>query len=401
MASGRAIGIGVIGMGWMGLVHSRAYRQFRDRFPDSEIRSRLVICADDVGNRAQEGRDLQGFESCTTDWREVVAHPDVEAVDITAPNILHLEMVRAAAEAGKHVSCEKPMGRSPVETAEIVAAARRAGVFTSTGFNYRLAPMVQYAHQLIRAGRLGKITHCRARFFAGYGADPRSVLSWRFERSIAGSGVLGDIMSHMIDMAHFLAGPIQSLVSTKETFIPQRPIASHGVGTHFTKSAGGELGEVTNEDYVSALVRFTNGARGTLETCRVVTGQKCQFLFEIHGTDGALSWDYERMNEVKLFLPDSPEHEGYTRICGGPNHPFFANFYPGPGNSMSYEDLKTIEAFQFLQSVKTGVQGEPGFREALAVAEVQAAIIRSWESGTWEKVQTISTGTAQEVANIR
>ena len=401
MASGRAIGIGVIGMGWMGLVHSRAYRQFRDRFPDSEIRPRLVICADDVENRAQEGRDLQGFESCTTDWREVIAHPDVEAVDITVPNSLHLEMVRAAAEAGKHVSCEKPMGRSPVETAEIVAAARRAGVFTSTGYNYRLAPMVQYAHQLVQAGRLGKITHFRGRFFVGYGADPRSVLSWRFERSIAGAGVLGDIMSHVIDMAHFLAGPIQSVVSAKETFIPQRPIATRGVGTHYSTSTDAPLVEVTNEDYVSALVRFTNGARGTFETCRVVTGPKCQLAFEIHGTGGALSWDYERMNELKLFLPDSPEHDGYTRICGGPNHPFFANFYPGPANSMSYEDLKTIEAFQFLQSVKDGVQREPGFRQALAVAEVQTAIIRSWESGAWEKVRTISTGTAQEVANIR
>jgi len=391
----RTIGIGVIGMGWMGLVHSRSYRQIADRFPDSGIRPRLVICADDVAVRAREAQVRLGFENCTAAWPDVIAHPEVEVVDINAPNSLHLEMVRAAAEAGKPVACEKPVGRSPEETAEIEAATRRAGVLTFTGYNYRWAPLVQYARQLIQTGRLGKITHFRGRFFTGYASDPNAVLSWRFQRTIAGSGALGDIVSHVIDMAHFLVGPIAEVVSTRETFIRQRPLATPGLGTHFSISrGGGPLDEVTNEDYVGALVRFANGACGSVEACRVITGPKCQMAFEVNGTGGAVSWDFERMNEINVFLRDSPEHDGYTRICAGPEHPLHANFSPGPGTGLGYEDLKAIEAFQFLKSVKDSVQGEPGFREALAVAEVHAAMIRSWESRTWECICTIQARTA-------
>lgn len=398
----RTIGIGVVGMGWMGTVHSRSYRQIPDRFPEAGIHPRLVICGDDIESRAREAQCRLGFENYTTHWREVIGHPDVEVVDINAPNSFHVEMVRAAAEVGKHVACEKPVGRGPKETCEIEAVARHAGVLTFTGYNYRWAPLVQYARRLVQTGRLGKITHYRGRFFAGYAADPKAVLSWRFQRSLAGSGALGDIVSHVVDMAHFLVGAIQDVVSTSETFIRQRPLATPGLGTHFTTAtAGSPLGEVTNEDYVGALVRFANGARGTFEACRVITGPKNQMAFELHGTGGALSWDFERMNELNLFLRDSPEHDGYTRICSGPDHPFHANFSPVPGNSLSYEDLKAIEAFQFLSCVKDGVQREPGFREALAVAEVQAAMSRSWDSGTWERVRTIDLGTAQEAASLR
>ena len=389
-------------MGWMGLVHARSYRQISDRFPDSGIRPRLVICADDVEARAREAQGRLGFENSTTAWRDVVDHPEVEVVDINAPNSLHLEMVRAAAEARKHIDCEKPVGRSPEETSEIEAAARRAGVLTFTGYNYRWAPLVQYARELICAGKLGKITHFRGRFFTGYASEPNAVLSWRFQRGLAGFGALSDIVSHVIDMAHFLVGSIAEVVSTSETFIRQRPLATPGSGTHFTTSKrGGPLGEVTNEDYVGTLVRFANGARGTIEACRVITGLKCQLAFELNGTAGALGWDFERMNEINLFLRDSPEHDGYTRICSGPDHPFHANFSPGPGTGLSFEDLKTIEAFQFLKSVRDGAQREPGFREALAVAEVQAAMIRSWNSRAWECVRAIQCRTAQEVPGNR
>jgi len=297
--------------------------------------------------------------------------------------------VRAAAAAGKHIACEKPIGRDPEETAEAESLAGEAGVLTFTGYNYRWAPLVQFARQLIQSEQLGKITHYRGRFLAGYGSNPHSVRSWRFERAIAGLGVLGDIMSHVVDMAHFLAGPIDKVVSASETFIPQRPLPVVGVGTHFSTRQDGELGDVSNEDYVSALVRFTNGARGTFEACRVISGPKCELAFEIHGTRGALSWNFERMNELRVCMPDSAQHDGYTQIFSGPSHPFHANFNPGPANSLSYEDLKAIEAFQFLQSVVEGVQREPGFREALSAAEVLGAMIRSWDSGTWEGIRPI------------
>jgi predicted dehydrogenase len=376
-------------MGWMGTVHSRSYMEIPNRFPDSDIHPRLVVCADEVEKRARAGPGLFSFERSTTDWREVVTDPEVEAVIITAPNNMHVEMVRAAVAAGKHVFCEKPVGRGPEETAEIESLAREAGVLTGVGYNYRWAPVVQYAHQLIRDGRLGDLTHYRGRFFVGYGSDPRGVLSWRFQRDLAGLGALGDLMSHVIDMAHMMAGPVKRVVGNSETFIPRRPLAAPGEGTHFSVSTGGPVGDVTNEDYVGALVEFGNGARGTLEACRIINGPKCQMAFELNGTRGAISWDFERMNELDLYLPDeSDAHNGPVRIQSGPEHPFHGHFLPGPALGLGFDHLKLIEAFRFSKSIADGQQGEPGFTEALAVAEVQDAMQRSWGSERWEEVRS-------------
>ncbi len=385
----RAIGIGVIGMGWMGETHSHSYRAIKELGVEAGFEPRLIVCADDVESRARRAQQRFGFERTTGDWREVIADPAVEVVTIAAPNYLHLEIAQAAAAAGKHIFCEKPVGRGPEETAAIAAAARQAGVITGVGFNYRWAPLVQYARQLIAEGRLGTLTHYRGRFFSMYGSNPSSVLSWRFQRELAGLGTLGDLMSHVVDMAHMLAGPVDRLVANQETFIKRRPEATPGAGTHFTVGEGGPQGEVTNEDYAGALVRFASGAQGTFEACRAIVGPKCQMAFEVHGTCGALSWDFERMNELALYLPDGTgAHEGYTRIVTAPEHPFHGLFNPAPGTGLGYGDLKVVEAYQFLKSVATGAQGQPGFREALAVAQVQAAFERSWKSGGWEEAHT-------------
>jgi predicted dehydrogenase len=195
-------------------------------------------------------------------------------------------------------------------------------------------------------------------------------------------------MSHVIDMAQMIAGPIKRVVGNCETFVPQRPLATPGEGTHFSIRTDGPMGDVTNEDYVGALVQFANGAHGALEVCRVINGPQCQLAWEVHGTGGALNWDFERMNELNLFLShEDSARDGYTRIMSGPEHPFHAQFNPGPGVGLGYEDLKLIEAYQFLKSIRDGKQREPGFREALAVADVLAAIQRSWETGGWENVQ--------------
>ena len=283
----RTIGIGIIGMGWMGTVHSRAYRMAPDRFPDCNITPKLVICADDVEARADEARARFGFAESTTDWRRVLDHPEVEVVNIATPNHLHMEMVKAAVDAGKHVLCEKPVGRSPAETAEIEQAAREAGVLSFVGFNYRWAPAVQRTQELIREGALGDLTHYRGWLLVGYASDPHSVLSWRLQADLAGMGALGDLMSHAADMAMMLAGPIRRVIGQRETFIKQRPVATPGQGDHYSVKQGGPTAEVTNEDYVSALVQFHNGVYGTLETCRVIQGPQSEIGFSIHGTRGA------------------------------------------------------------------------------------------------------------------
>jgi predicted dehydrogenase len=374
----------------MGLVHGRAYRAVADRFPGSGLEPVLVACADDVEACATEARERLGFRRAVTDWRQVIDDPDVEAVSVTTPNQLHLEIVRAAAAAGKHVFCEKPVGRSPQETAAIEAAARKAGVRTWVGYNYRWAPLVQFARHLIAGGKLGPLTHYRGRFLVDYGSNPDGALSWRFRRDQAGLGTLGDLMSHVIDLAHMLAGPVARVVGNHKTFIAERPLPARGQGTHFSTVTGGPRGAVTNEDYAAALVQFAGGAQGTFEVCRVIKGPRCEMAFELNGTRGAMQWNFERMNELLLHLPDgTDEHDGPVLIQAGPQHPHYAAFYPGPAISMSYEDLKLIEAYQFTKSIAEGKQGEPGFREALAVAEVQAAVQRSWGSGGWEDVRPV------------
>ena len=385
----RTIGIGVIGMGWMGEVHSRSYRAIPDRFHDSGIQPRLIVCADPVEVRAQTAQRRFGFERWTSDWRDVIADPAVEVVNVAAPNGLHHEINRAAAEAGKHILCEKPVGKEPRETRASAAAAQAAGVLTFVGYNYRWAPVVQYARQLIADGKLGRLTHYHGRFLNGYAADPNGFLSWRFERE-QGLGTLSDLMSHVIDMAHMLAGPIARVTADQEIFIRQRPIPRPGSGTHYdVGSSDDPQGDVTNEDYVSALVHFANGARGILEACRVINGAKCDMAFEIHGTKGAIKWTMERVSELQpQWRHDAnPAEDGYAALLSGPAHPYHHHFNPGWGLNLGYDDLKVIEAYTFLRSVATGRQEEPGFAEALAVANVQQAIMRSWGSERWEAVE--------------
>jgi len=385
------INVGVIGMGWMGSAHSRSYRAVMDRFYDKGVRARLVICADEEEARAKEAGDRLGFEQFTTDWHDVINHPEIEAVDITSPNFLHKEMALAAISAGKHVFCEKPVGRTPQETAEIYHAAKKAGVLSFVGLNYRWAPLVQFARNLIQEGKLGEITHYRGRFFSMYASDPLGQLSWRFLAEKSGTGILGDVMPHVVDMAQFLVDPIERVFGNRHIFIKERPLPVPGRGTHFSRGLPDDLtGEVTNEDYVGVLVQFANGAQGTLEACRAIYGPKCEMAFELNGTKGAIKWNFETMNEIQLYLPDETNgHEGFVRILAGPEHPFHQRFNPGPGISIGYEDLKCIEAYHFLQSIVDNTQTAPGLEQAYAFANVDAAIMRSWDSNTWEVVRPL------------
>lgn len=384
----RTIGVGIIGMGWMGEVHSRAYNQIKDRFFDADFRPRLVICADAVAARARQAQERFGFQESTTDWQAVINHPEVEVVNVTAPNGMHLAINQAAATAGKHILCEKPVGRFPAETIASYEAVSGADIKTLVGYNYRWAPMVQFAKQLIENGELGTLTHYHGRFLNGYAGNPLGFLSWRFEVE-QGLGALSDLMSHVIDMAHMLAGPIAKVVGNRETFIKERPIPKPGVGTHYDVATGTEeKGPVTNEDYVSAIARFANGVQGILESCRVINGEKCDMSFEVYGTQGALKWNMEQMNELQFQRRNdqNPAEDGYTELLSGPAHPYHKNFNPAWGAGIGYDDIKVIEAYNFLKSVASGQQGEPGFREAYNVALVQQAIMRSWESERWEAV---------------
>jgi predicted dehydrogenase len=381
----KEIGIGLLGVGWMGEVHSTSYARVPIHFPDAEGRARLVIAADEVAERAQAAADKLGYESSTTNWREVIAHPGVDAVSICAPNFMHREMAIAAAEAGKHFWGEKPLGALPEDTIAIERAVEAAGVRTIVGLNYRNPPAVQYARQLIADGELGDVNHFRMQFVASYSANPRGALSWRFSRELSGHGILSDLGSHAIDLAMFLCGPIVRTTATSAILIPERPKVQMGSGTHFSVVEGDvELGPVENEDWCAALVEFESGLKGTIELSRAMVGGDARYWFEVNGTLGAVAWNFERMNELEHYRDG-----GYARELMGPSHPDFAHFQPGTGIAMGYDDLKVIEAYRFLQSIADGQQREPGVREIAATARVLAAIARSFESGAWEEVRDL------------
>ena len=383
--------VGVIGFGWMGQAHSRSYRAIPTLFPEAGIRPRLVAICDPVTERRQLGIDNFGFEAGHADWMDLVSRDDLDIIDITAPNALHRELAIAALQAGKHVFCEKPVGLTPSDTAAIAAAARLSNATTGCGYNYRWAPLVQFVRGLLDEGRLGDVTQYRGRFFSMYGRDRLGVLSWRFLQEEAGYGALVDIMCHAVDMALHLAGPIKRLVATKETFIKQRPLPRPGEGTHYDRGASDDpMGDVTNEDYVAALVEFTTGARGTLEVDRSIFGPQSAMAFDLHATKGAASWDHETLNQLDLYLPEESPVDGYQRVLAGDRLPHHGHFVPGGGNSIGYEDLKVIEALEFCKSVAAGRQFEPGFEHAVRVAEVLDAMIRSFESESWEDVSPIA-----------
>ena len=380
------VGVGVVGVGWMGRVHSSAYRRVGDHYPECAGRARLVAAADDHEERVRLATEALGFESAFTDWHDVVEHPEVEAVSITAPNALHREVAVAAARAGKHIWIEKPAGRVAEETAEIAQAVERAGVRSVVGFNYRQVPAVQHARRLVESGALGSVDHFRSQWIASYAASPRGALTWRFQREEAGLGILGDLGSHAVDLAQFLLGPIERVTARTQTVIERRPVAT-GAGTHFAVSASDVLAPVENEDVVWSIVQFERGMTGTIEASRVAVGPQARYAFEVHGSQGSAAWDFERMGELSLFSPLQTGDAGYARVVMSPAHEPFGRFQPGPGLPMSFDDLKVSEAALFLQSVVDGEQREPGMREALAAARVISAMERSASSGVWESVR--------------
>ena len=334
--------------------------------------------------------DNFGYQSGTSDWRELIGRDDIDIVDITAPNGLHQEMVETAAAAGKHIFCEKPVGIVPAATAKIERAARSAGVITGVGYNYRWAPLVQHTKELIETERLGHPTHYRGRFLSMYGRDRLGVLSWRFLQEEAGYGSLSDIMTHVIDMAQYLFGPISRVVSVKEIFVKERPLPKSGEGTHYDRRAPNDpTGAVTNEGYVGALIEFANGARGTLEADRSIFGPQSQMRYELNGSKGAASWDHEKLNQLQLYLPEEQSSDGFIEVLAGDSLNHQRNIVPGDGNSLGYEDLKIIEALEFLKSVRDSTPHSPSFSDSLSVASVAAAMIRSWESERWEDVVSL------------
>jgi predicted dehydrogenase len=396
--SRREIGVGLISVGWMGKLHTRAYQTVPSVYPELGLRPKLVHAVDTAADRAEYARDILGYERASTDYQNVLDDPDVDVVSICAPTGLHREIGVAAAAAGKPFWIEKPVGRDAKEAADVAAAAADAGVVTSIGYNYRHVPAVEHVRELLVNRELGRITNVRAVFFNGYASEPKGALSWRFIRELAGAGALGDLLSHVVDLMQYLLGPISEVNAQTSIVYTERPILPMGSGTHFAVIEDGEMGTVENDDYAAALVRFAPdsraaGAVGTLEASRVIVGPQCGLSFEIYGTEGSATWNFEQMNELRVCIGRGGRHYGYATVLGNAHFGDYAHFQPGPGNSMGYDDLKVIEAKKFLVAVTGGERRNSTADDAHHVAEVIAAAAASAESGTWQRVPPVPGAT--------
>ncbi|GHD86098.1 Gfo/Idh/MocA family protein [Streptomyces naganishii] len=376
------LGVAVVGFGWMGRVHAQAYARVLHHFPRLPLRPRLVAVADEVPGRAEEAAARYGFESAARDWREVVADPRVEAVSVTAPNFLHREIGVAVAEAGKHLWIEKPVGLTADDARAVADAAAKARVAGTVGFNYRNAPAVAAAREMVAAEEIGTVTHVRIRLLSDYAAHPDGALTWRYERERGGSGVLGDLASHGVDLARHLLGEIDSLAADTAVFVPERARPSGATAGH-TRAAGGVLGPVENDDYVSCLLRFASGARGVLEASRVAVGEQNNYGFEIHGTRGALFWDFRRMGELGVSRGTAYQDQPVATVYVGPGHGEYGAFQPGSANAMGYDDLKVVEAWHFLRSIAEGAPHGATLEDAVASAVALDAMARSAAGRAW------------------
>ena len=376
------LGVAVVGFGWMGRVHTQAYVRLPHHFPQLTGRPDRIAVADAVPGRAEEAAERYGFATAARDWHEIAADPRIRAVSVAAPNFLHREIGTAMARAGKHIWIEKPVGLTADDARAVAAAVAGAGVQGAVGFNYRNAPAVQTARAMIAAGEIGTVTHARIRLFSDYAAHPEAALTWRYERARGGSGVLGDLASHGVDLARFLLGEIDALTADTAVFVPERARPAGATAGH-TRATGGEPGPVENEDYVSCLLRFASGARGVLEACRVSVGEQNTYGFEIHGTKGAVHWDFRRMGELGVSRGTAYQDQPVSTVYVGPGHGEYGAFQPGAANSMGYDDLKVIEAYHFLRSIAEGTAHGATLDDAVRSATVLDAMARSAERGAW------------------
>jgi len=371
------IGIGMLGYAFMGKSHSHAWRDIPLFFWPPPAIPKLVVIYGRRESAVKEAMIRYGYKRYTTDWREVVKDPEVEILDNCLPNYMHKEPCIEAIENGKHVVCEKPLARDAKEAKEMYEAARKARVKTMCAFNYRFVPAVRLAKKILEEGLLGRIYHFRARYLQDWIVDPNFPLVWRLQKEYAGSGPLGDLGSHIIDLARFLVGEIAAVTGVARTFIEERPLLEDPT----------KRGKVTVEDAFTATVEFENGAIGTLEASRFATGKKNYNVFEINGEKGSIEFNLERLNELRVYLvePDERKYiEGWREILVTEKvHPFIEVYWP-PGHIIGWEHTFINELHHFLDCIVNDKDVAPyaaTFEDGYRCCAVCDAILESSNTG--------------------
>jgi predicted dehydrogenase len=374
----REIRIGLIGAGFMGRAHTIAYREVGAVFDLPAAPVLELIAEIDARTAAAAARRL-GFRRATADWRQLVQDPAVDLVDITAPTAAHREIAIAALAAGKHVYCEKPLALTAAEARGLAARAAKTGVVTMVGFNYLKNPIQTLARDIIASGEIGDIIDFRGIHAEDYMISPQAPMTWRCSGP-RGSGVVADLGSHIVSLARYLVGPIESVCGALDTIVKQRPVAP---GARRRR-------RVVSDDQARFLVRFANGSGGTIEASWVTTGRKMQLAYEIAGTKGSLAFTQERMNELRLYTAgQKPGREGYKTIMTDPNHPPYGAFCPAPGHQLGFNDMKVIEVRDLLLAVAGKGKAWPDFREAWEIQRVIDAVIRSDAGRRWVRIDEI------------
>lgn len=378
----KEMNVAIIGTKFMGKAHSNAWTNVTHFF-DVPIRPVLKVACGQNAEDLRQFADKWGWQEIETDWRKVVERDDIQIVDISVPQYLHRDIAVAAAKAGKHIFCEKPMGLSLQQAQEMYDAAKAAGIVHYLNHNYRRVPAVMLARQLIDEGKIGRIFHWRGAYLQSWITDPDFPLTWHLRRETAGSGPHGDLNSHSIDLARFLVGEITSVTAMIANFITERPLPGEGAAT-FTAGGGktSERGKVTVEDAAFMLARFENGALGSFEATRFATGRKNYNYFEIYGSKGSLIFDLERMNELQYFSNDDPDYaQGFRTILATESvHSYIANWWP-PGHIIGYEHEFTHAVVDFLKAIDTHGSIEPNFADGVAETKILEAALKSAETG--------------------
>lgn len=370
----KELNVAMIGYKFMGKAHSNAWRQVAHFF-ESPIRPTMkVVCGRDEEGVKRAARTL-GWEEYSTSWEEVVGRDDIDVVDICTPGDSHAEISIAAAKAGKVIFCEKPLANTLAEAEEMLAAVRSAGVLHMICHNYRRVPAIALAHLMIERGDIGEIYHYRGVYLQDWIVDPDFPRVWRLDKSRAGSGALGDLSSHMIDLARFLVGEIAEVAGMLKTFITERPSESDSI----------VLEPVDVDDAALSLIKFENGAIGSIESSRFAPGRKNYNRFEINGSKGSIAFDLERLNELEIYTEDGPNSGFRKVIVTESSHPYIAGWWP-PGHIIGYEHTFTHTILDLLKAIEEQRMPSPNFEDGWKNQKVLDAIERASQSRRWESV---------------
>jgi predicted dehydrogenase len=382
----RSVRIGMVGYKFMGKAHAHAYRDLPFYFDlDATPELQAIAGRDEAGVRQAAQR--YGFASYETDWRKLIDRTDIDVIDIVTPNNTHAEIAIAAAEAGKHVICEKPLAMTLDQARRMLTAAQSQNIVNVLCHNYRFAPAVQFAKRLIQSGRLGRIYHVRAQYLQDWIMDPSFPLVWRLRKDVTGSGALGDIAAHILDLARFLVGEFREVVSTMETFIEERPIGEMTSGLSASVDSN-QTGRVDVDDATAFLAHFDNGALGVFEATRFAAGNRNGNRFEINGEKGSIRWSLEDMNWLEVYFTDDETGlQGFRRVnCTEEVHPYAGAYWPA-GHIIGYEHTFINLFKELMDGIAHGRDVEPNFADGVKNQAVLAAIERSAASRQWVSIR--------------